>query len=136
MGTTPTGSWLKKSESYQQHVACQRAREASGASIQALPNETYVHIDSAGCEGMATTVTAAHHSIWRHLYGSMNAARTPQSTLEFVTLDKESNMNTLWQRKEFMEICSKDKLSKDALNFEKEIPIRNIQQAGTDDHMK
>ena len=49
----------------------------------------------AGCEGMATTVTGAHHSIWRHLYDSMHVAQKPKSKLKFVTLDKESNMNTL-----------------------------------------
>jgi len=33
------------------------------------------HINSAGCEEMATSVTAAHRSIWRHLYDSMHAAQ-------------------------------------------------------------
>jgi len=41
---------------------------------------------------MATTVTAAHHSIWRQLYESMHAAQKPKSNLKFVALDKESNM--------------------------------------------
>jgi len=36
---------------------------------------------------MATKVTAAHHSIWRHLYD----AKKIQSKLKFVTLDKERN---------------------------------------------
>ena len=83
---------------------CRLAREARGASTKALLSETHGHIQSIGCEEMATTITAAHHSIWRHLYNSMNTARTSQSTLEFVTLDKESNMNLLWQREEFVEI--------------------------------
>ena len=47
--------------------------------------EIHGHINSAGCEGMATTVTAAHHSIWRHLYDSMHAAQKPKSKLKFVT---------------------------------------------------
>jgi len=50
---------------------------------------------------MATMVTAAHHSIWRHLYDSMHAAQKPKSKLMFVTLQKESNMSTLWRREEF-----------------------------------
>ena len=57
---------------------------------------------------MATTVTAAHHSIWRHLNDSMHAAQKPKIKLKFVTLDKESNMSTLWRREEFLRICSKD----------------------------
>ena len=56
---------------------------------------------------MVTIVTAAHYSIWRHLYDSMHAAQKPKSKLKFVTLDKESNMRTLWRREEFLRICSK-----------------------------
>jgi len=41
-------------------------------------------------------LTAAHHSIWRHLYDSMHAAQKPKSKLKFVTLDKASNMSMLW----------------------------------------
>jgi len=50
------------------------AREARGESTDGLADETLGRINSAGCEGMATTVTAAHHSIWRHLYDTMHAA--------------------------------------------------------------
>jgi len=74
---------------------CRIAREARGESTDVLANETHGDINSAGCEGMATTVTAAHHSIWRHLYDSMQAAQKPKSKLKFVTLDKEINMSTL-----------------------------------------
>jgi len=40
---------------------CKRAREKCGASTENLPEETYGHINSVFCDGMATTVTAAHH---------------------------------------------------------------------------
>jgi len=69
---------------------CKRAREQRGASTENLPEETCEHINSAFCDGMATTVTAAHHFIWRHLYASMQAAQTPTSKLRFVTPDKET----------------------------------------------
>jgi len=68
---------------------------------------------------MATTVTAAHHSIWRHLYDSMHAAQKPKSRLKFVTLDKESNISTLWRREEFLRICSKKKLAEKAQDIDK-----------------
>jgi len=73
-------------------LLCRIAREIRGESTDGLADETHGHINSAGCEGMATTVTAANHSIWRHLYDSMHAAQQ----FKFVTLDKESNMSTLW----------------------------------------
>jgi len=44
---------------------------------------------------MATTVTAAHHSIWRHLYEIMHAVQKPKSKLKFATLDKENKMGML-----------------------------------------
>ena len=72
-----------------------------GDSTQELPNETHGHINSAGCKGMAETVTTAHHAIWRHLQDSMHAAKKQESKLEFATLDKESNMSTLWEKEEF-----------------------------------
>ena len=78
---------------------------------------------------MATTVTAAHHSIWRHLYDSMHAAQKPMSKLKFVTLDKESNMSTLWQREEFQKICSKEDLTEKAQDIEVTIPVKKSQEA-------
>jgi len=50
----------------------------------------------------------AHNSIWSQLYASdsMHAAQKPKSKLKIVTLNEESNMNTLWRREEFLKICS------------------------------
>ena len=73
---------------------------------------------------MATTVTATHHSIWRHLYDSMYAAQKPESRLKFVTLDNESNMSTLWQREEFLRICSKEELAEKAQDIEVTISLK------------
>ena len=70
-------------------------QEARSESTDGLANETYGHINSAGCEaGMATTVTAVHHSIWWHLYDSMHAAQNPKSRLEFVN----SNLSSLTKK--------------------------------------
>jgi len=99
-GNTPTASFLTKICKMQSAGCrlCKIAREARGESTDGLVDGTHDHINSAGCEGMATTVTAAHRSIWRHLYDSMHAAQKPKSKLKFVTLTKESNMSTLWRR--------------------------------------
>jgi len=100
---------------------CKRAREQHGASAENLPEETYGHINSAFCDGMATIVTAAHHCIWRHLYASM---QTPTSKLRFVTPDKESSMSTLWQEEEFKPICSRESLMEKAADIEKMIAVK------------
>jgi len=90
---TPTASFLTKIGKMQSAGCrlCTIAREARGESTDGLADETHGHIKSAGCEGMATTVTAAHHSIWRHpVYDSVYAAQKPKSKLKFITLGKGS----------------------------------------------
>jgi len=67
-------------------------------------------------------------SIWRHLYGSMHAAQKPKSKLKFVTLDKESNVSTLWRREEFLRICSKKELAEKAQDIEVTIPVKKSQE--------
>jgi len=90
-----------------------------------LLEETYRHINSALCDGMATTVTAAHHFIWRHLYASMQSAQTPASELRIVTPDKESSTSTLWHEKEFEKIsCSRESLTEKAADIEKMISVK------------
>ena len=96
---------------------CQRAREQRSASTKNLPEETYGHINNAFCNRMATTVRAAHHFIWSHLYASIQAARSPASKLRFVTPDEESSLNTLWQQKDFEQICSRELLTLNRLFF-------------------
>jgi len=103
---------------------CRIALESRGESTDGLTAETQGHINSAGCEGMATTVTAAHHSICRHLWDSMHAAQKPKSKLTFVTLDKESNVGMLWRRAEFLRICSKEVLAEKAQDIEMTIPVK------------
>ena len=113
-GIMSTASQLAK-KGKMRSAGCQlyrRAREARGGSTDSLVVETYSHINSAGCEGMASTFMASHHSIWKNLYDSIHAAQKPKSKLKFVTLDKEGVMSTLWWRKEFLWICSTFEASK------------------------
>ena len=115
-GIFPAAKWLAKIQKRSDVSCrlCKRAREQRGASTENLPKETYGHINSAFCDGMATTVTAAHHFIWRHLYASMQAAQSPASKLGVVTPDKESNMNTLWQEEEFSRYAAENRWQKAA----------------------
>jgi len=130
-GNTPTASFLTKIGKMQSAGCrlCRIAQEARVESTDSLAAETHGHVNSTGCEGMATTVTAAHHFIWRHLYDSMHAAQKPKSMLKFVTLDKQSNMSTLWRREEFLSICSKEELAEKAQDIEVTIPVKKSQEA-------
>jgi len=80
-------------------------------STENLPEETYGHINSAFCDGMATTVTVAHHFIWRYFCASIQTAQTPTSKLRFVTPDEESSMSTLWQEEEFKQIDMQQRIT-------------------------
>jgi len=125
-GTIPVAKWLAnpKQRSDVGCRLCRRAREQRGESTENLLEETYEHINSAFSDEMATTVTAAHHFIRRHLYASMQAAQTPVSKLRFVTPDKESSMNTLWLEEEFEQICSRESLTEKAAEMEKTISVK------------
>jgi len=122
----PVAKWLAKikERSDVSCTLCKRAREQRSASTENLLEETYGHINSAFYDGMATTVTAAHHFIWRHLHASMQAVQTPASKLRFVTPDKESSMSTLWQEEEFEQICSRELLTEKAAEIEKMISVK------------
>jgi len=61
----------------------------------------------------------------------MPAAQKPTSKLKFVTLDKESNMSTLWRREEFLRICSKEKLAEKARDIEVTKPVKKVNRHGT-----
>jgi len=128
-GNTPTASFLTTIGKMQSAGSqlYRIAREARGESTDGLAAETHGRSNSAGCEGMATTVMAAHHSIWRHLYDSMHAAQKLKSKLKFVTLDKESNISTLWRREEFLRIC-KEELAEKAQDIEVTIPVKISQE--------
>jgi len=132
-GNTPTASFLTKIGKIQSAGCrlCRIAREARRENTDGLAAETHRHINSAGCEGVATTVTAAHHSIWRHLYDSMHAAQKLKSKLKFVTLDKESNMSTMWRLEEFLRICSKEELAEKAQDIEVSMNVTKGKRHGT-----
>ena len=130
-GNTPTASFLTKIGKIQSAGCrlCSIARGARGESTDSLAAETHGHINSAGCEGMATTVTAAHHSIWRHLYDSMHTAQKTKSKLKLATLDKDSNMSALWRREEFLRICSQEELAEKAQDIEVTKPVKKSHEA-------
>jgi len=115
-GTIPVAKWLAKIKRRSDVGCrlCKKSREQRGASTENLLQETYRHINSAFCDKMATSATAAHHFIWRHLYASMQAAQTPASKLRYVTPHKESSMNTSWQEEAFEQICRRESLTEKA----------------------
>ena len=62
----------------------------------------------------------------------MQAAHTPASKLRFVTTDKESSMNTLWQEEEFEHICSRESLTEKTAEIEKTISVKEHERKRCD----
>ena len=54
----------------------------------------------------------------------MQAAQTPANKLRFVTPDKVSSMNTLWQEEDSEQICSRESLTEKAAEIEKMISVK------------
>jgi len=54
----------------------------------------------------------------------MHSAQKPKSKLKVVTLDRESNMSTLWRREEFLRICSMEELAEKAQDIRVTIPVK------------
>jgi len=133
-GIVPVAKWLVKIKQRSDVSCrlCKRARKHRSARTENLLEETYGHINSAFCDGMATIVTAAHYFTWRHLYASMQAAQTPASKLRFVTPDKESSMNTLWQEEGFEQISSRNSLTEKAADIEKTISMKEHKRERND----
>jgi len=97
-----------------QSIGCQVCRigqEVRCESTDGLMVETYSHVNRAGCKRMATAITSAHHSISILLYVSLRAAKKPKSKHKLVTLDKESNISTLWRREKIFRICCEEHLA-------------------------
>jgi len=58
----------------------------------------------------------------------MTACTLHKSQAQVVTLDKESNMSTLWRQEEFSRICSKEELAEKAQDIEVIIPVKKSQE--------
>jgi len=65
------------------------------------------------------------NGIWLIGYGTRAES---VNELKFVTLDKESNMSTLWPREKFLRICSEEDLSEKAQETEVTIPVNKSQE--------
>ena len=66
-----SGKWLHRigTRASLKCELCRREREARGASVDSLPQETVTHIQSVGCNLQKKSVIGAHNLCWRYLIG-------------------------------------------------------------------
>ena len=63
---------------------CKREREARGASIDSLPQETVAHIQSAGCNLQKKSVIGAHNRCLKYLIGAISIHGEAKRSLEIL----------------------------------------------------
>jgi len=70
------------------------------------------------------TLLHLESSVCQHMCASMKATPNPTSELRFVTHDKASSMNTLWQEKGFGQIAAESRWWKKAAEIDKTISVK------------
>ena len=107
---------------------CKQARTLRGDKEgAALSRETVGHLQSAYCEGQAKAVTNAHHNCFRELQYDLAKHASKDGQVEFVTLEGEQTLKTMWKSRELDELCTMEQLD--------EI-IHSIEAAAQDDKTK
>ena len=92
---------------------CKQARALRGDKQgAALSRETVGHLQSAYCEGQAKAVTNAHHNCFRELQYDLAKHASKDGQVEFVTLEGEQTLKTMWKGRELDELCTMEYLDK------------------------
>jgi hypothetical protein len=65
--------------------------------MQALPEETIAHIQSAGCTAQKKSVIGAHNKCWKYLLGAFTKFGKAERKLEFIGDDKDRQLESLWK---------------------------------------
>ena len=90
---------------------CKQARTLRGDKEgAALSRETVGHLQSAYCEGQAKAVTNAHHNCFRELQYDLAKHASKEGQVEFVTLEGEQTLKTMWKSRELDELCTMEQL--------------------------
>ena len=67
-------------------------------------------MQSAYCEGQAKAVTNAHHNCFRELQYDLAKHASKDGQVEFVTLEGEQTLKTMWKGRELDELCTMEYL--------------------------
>ena len=76
---------------------CKRKRGQGRAAVQALPEETVAHIQSAMCTAQKKGVRGAHNKCWKYLLGAITKFGKAERKFEFVGDDKDRQRESLWK---------------------------------------
>ena len=112
----PCGKWLHRigARASPKCELCRREREARGASIDSLPQETVAHIQSAGCNLQKKSVIGAHNHCWKYLIGAISTHGEANRSLEILGGDKDRQLHTLWKETNIGKILPWDDIEEEA----------------------
>jgi len=77
----------------------------------------------------APLVPSSSKGLHEHFTSWKRVRQAKASKLRFITPDKESSMNMLWQEEEFEQICSREALTEKAAEIEKTIFVKEHERA-------
>jgi hypothetical protein len=96
----PCGKWLHifKAHASPSCELCKRERGQGRAAMQALPEETVAHIQSAGCVvAQKKSVIGAHNKCWKYMLGAITKFGNADRKFEFIGDDKDRQLESLWK---------------------------------------
>jgi hypothetical protein len=95
--TFPCGKWLYRISVRTSPGCelCQREGRKDMVSLDALPEETVAHIQSAGCKVQKKSVIVDHNS-WGYLRGAILMYSEAKRNLEFIGGDQDRQLQQLW----------------------------------------
>ena len=131
LGNFPCGAWVHDKLDPQKSDRCSLCRKALRAEIGAnicereIPRETVEHISSAGCKGQTEVVTLAHNNVFRDLMFDIARHQKKKSDKDFTTLGTEKSLSSLWEREEYINMCSKEDLWRAVAEDEANTPLES-----------
>ena len=129
-GTFPCGANVHRRQP-QPCELCKKVLESRGCHVPSrLPRETVSHIQSAGCIAQRDAVTKAHNDSIRSLMDDVIKHGKKDRALEFITVDAEQTLHTLWRNTKCVEICTEEELEQAMTQSEQ--PTDEQVEAGPD----
>ena len=113
---------------------CKTVLEKAGRPVPSqLPDETVSHIQSVECIAQREAVTKAHNDSIKALMDDVIKHGKRDRALEFVTLDSEHTLRTLWANTRCAEVCDAEALWQAAEPYER--AAREQEDIGSDTTM-
>ena len=75
-----------------------------------IPRKTIGHISSVGCKGQKEVVTLVHNNVFRDFMFDVARHQKKTSVMDFTTLGTEKTLDSLCEREEYINMCSKEDL--------------------------